>query len=598
MQNWFAILGAYANGQFGAAPTDPPVKDDNGNTLDPWAFYFPMDVELTLKESVKADNPIGIYFSGPAQAAINITSDTPVILAGNIANSLGDTTIIAPSITQEPSATIATNNLTLSATGGVGTAAQPLDASLTANGVLNVSAGSQGAYLNLGSGALLGTLSAGKASTGYGDVVLTATDSLAVEPGPSNGTVNVTGNNITLTSTGGAVGTAAAPLLIQAYGIVNVSALSDIGLNQQSGALQVGQIVSTTGDVTLNVPSGSIVNDSGTTWASEVDNAASQQVWTNLGLTTSSTSSSSPAQQTITAFENEVNADYVAYWQLLDNGSVVNGVFALSSTGVTNYTSQAALALGETLTGTLTTGSNQVAAVSSTTGLFVGQAISGNGIAPGTTVQSIDTSTNTVTLSANATVSGSESVIAEATPTDAQVQTFANDQYQSYVTFFNQNLAANWMSEPEFQANDSSFSYVATSQQVSNLESNATWTTAELMNPVAQVALDPAAGTPVGILTPNISGAKRDAGDGRKHRPYQHGGDGHLAGGRSVLEPARRLRESAILQTRRPRTTWSSRPPGQASRSRRTRRSSSRPPGDVNSDRNGVGHHSGQRPRT
>ena len=197
----------------------------------------------------------------------------------------------------------------------------------------------------------------------------------------------------------------------------------------------------------------------------------------------------------------------MAYWQLLDNGSVVNGALTLSSTGVTNYKSQAALALGETFTGTLTTGSNQVAALSSTTGLHVGQVISGDGIPPGTTVQSIDISTNTVTLSANATISGSENVIAEATPTDARVQTFAKDQYQSYVTFFNQNLAANWMSEPEFQANDSSFNYVATSQQVSNLESNATWTTAELMNPVAQVALDPAAGTPVGILTPNISGA-------------------------------------------------------------------------------------------
>ena len=148
--------------------------------------------------------------------------------------------------------------------------------------------------MNLGSGALLGTLSAGKASTGYGDVVLTATNSLAVEPGLSNGTVNVTGNNITLTSTEGEIGTAAAPLLIQAHGVVNVAALGDIDLTQSGTSLQVGQIVSTTGDVTLNVPSGSIVNDSGTTWASEADDSASQQVWTNLGLTTSSTSSSSP----------------------------------------------------------------------------------------------------------------------------------------------------------------------------------------------------------------------------------------------------------------------------------------------------------------
>ncbi len=413
------------------------MKDDNGNTLDPWAFYFPLDVELTLTESVKADNPIGIDFSGPDQATVTITSDTPVILAGNIANSSGDTTITAPSITQEPSATITTNNLTLSATGGVGTAAQPLDASLTANGELNVSAGSQGAYLNLGSGALLGKVSAGKASTGYGDVVLTATNSLAVEPGLSSGTVNVTGNNIALTSTAGAVGTAAAPLLIQAQGVVNVAALEDIDLTQAGTNLQVGQIVSTTGDVTLDVPSGSIVNASGTTWNDEVNDAASQQVWTNLSLTNPAANE----QQAITSFQNEVNADYVAYWQLLDNGSVLDGVFSLNAPAVALYSGLAALALDIT------------------------------------------------------------------NPTTAQVQGYANSQYQNYVTFFNQNLDSTWMTDPEFLAFDPTFSYVATSQQVSNLESNATWTTAELMNSVALVAVDPEDGTPVGIWTSNISGA-------------------------------------------------------------------------------------------
>ncbi len=438
VQNWFAILGAYGNGQFGSAPTDPAVKDDNGNTLDPWAFYFPMDVDLTLTESVKADNPIGIDFSGPDQATVTITSDTPVILAGNIANPLGNTTITAPSITQEPTATLTTNNLTLTATGGVGTAAQPLDASLTANGELNVSAGSQGAYLNLGSGALLGKVSAGKASTGYGDVVLTATNSLAVAPGLPSGTVNVTGNNITLTSTEGAIGTAAAPLAIQAYGVVNASALLDIGLNQQSGTFEVGQIISMSGDVTIDPADSPIESASGTTWASEVGDAQSQQVWQDLSLT----NPSGAVQETVAAFQVQVNATYTAYWQLIDNGSVQIGVFVLNTQGLALYAGRAGLSLSPTITN----------------------------------------------------------------PTDAQVQTFANTQYQNYVTFFNQNLASNWASSADFQTFNPSFSYVATPQQVSDLSSNAAWTAPQLMNPIAQVALNPAAGAPVGVLTPNISG--------------------------------------------------------------------------------------------
>ena len=254
----------YHRGDYGFAPTNPSVTDptDNNYVEDPWAYYFATEVQLTLTDSVKADNPIGIDFTGSSQAEVNITSDEPVILAGNITNALGDTTITAPSVTQTSSATITTNNLTLTATKGVGTATQPLNASLTAGGVLNVQAGSQGVYLNLGSGALLGVASSETSGT-YGDVVLSATGSLDPAPGLPSGTVNVTGSNITLNSATGEVGTAAAPLVIQAYGVVDVAALMDIGLTQANGNLDVDQIVSTTGDVTVDVPSGAIINASG-----------------------------------------------------------------------------------------------------------------------------------------------------------------------------------------------------------------------------------------------------------------------------------------------------------------------------------------------
>jgi len=442
VEDWYAAIFIYHNGDYGFAPTPTPVGDNTtgsnphagtGDIEDPWVYYYADEAQLTLTDSVAADNPIGISFSGSAQGSVTINSIDPVSLEGNIVNPNGNTTITAPSITQSSSASITSNNLTLDTTGGVGTSTQPFNASLTANGVLNVQAGSQGVYLNLGSGALLGTVSAGN-----GDVVLSATNSLAVAPGLASGTVNVTGNNITLTSSEGAIGTAAAPLQIQAQGVVNVSALGDIDVTQGDPSLQVGQIVSTSGNVTLNVPSGAIVNASGTTWNDVVGNTQSQQVWQNLSLT----NPSADEQQAVTAFENEVNADYQAYWQLLDNGSVVDGVLTLNAQGLAIYSGLAGLALNVT------------------------------------------------------------------SPTPAQVQTYANSQYKSYVAFFNQNLGLNWMDLPEFQTDDPSFSYVATSTQVSNLESNAAWTTPELMYPVAQVAVAPPyPRTPVGIFTPNISGA-------------------------------------------------------------------------------------------
>jgi hypothetical protein len=64
-------------------------------------------------------------------------------------------------------------------------------------------------------------------------------------------------------------------------------------------------------------------------------------------------------------------------------------------------------------TGTLTAGSAVITDVSNTTGLFVGQTVSGAGIASGSTIVSIDDVNGVVTLSENAAVSGSPNLIAE-----------------------------------------------------------------------------------------------------------------------------------------------------------------------------------------
>ncbi|MHB1559942.1 MAG: beta strand repeat-containing protein, partial [Isosphaeraceae bacterium] len=425
----------YHNGDYGFQQTNPPQSDSSG-TIDPWTYLYALQAELTLTESVKADNPFGIDFSGPSQASINITSDTPVILGGNIANAAGSTTISAPSITQSPSATLTSDNLTLTSTGGVGTSAQPLDVSLTSGGMLNVQAGSQGAYLNLGSGALIGQVAAGNATSGYGNVVLGAIDGLGAAPGLPSGTVNVTGANVTLSSSEGAIGSSAAPLTIQAQGTASATALGDIDLIQPSGDLHVGQIASSSGNVYLDVPSGSIVDGTGTTWLSVVDSTQSQQIWSNLSLT----NPTAAENQAVTTFENTVDANYAEYWGLLDNSSVQGGVFTLNLQAVALYTGEATAALNV------------------------------------------------------------------ANPTAAQVQAYAGSQYQSLVNFFAQTLSPDWLTLPEFQAYDPSFQSVATAQQVANLESNAGWTTSELMNPVADVAVDPQAGTLVGLTIPNISG--------------------------------------------------------------------------------------------
>ncbi len=152
------------------------------------------------------------------------------------------------------------------------------------------------------------------------------------------------------------------------------------------------------------------------------------------------TNSTAAENQAVTAFENAVDASYTVYWNLLGNGSVVNGVFTLDSQAVPLYTGQTAAALKV------------------------------------------------------------------ANPTTAQVQSYTASQYQHLINLFVQTFGPGWQTLPEFQTYDPSFLYVATAQQVANLQSNANWTSNELMYPIADVAVDPQNGTPVGITVPNISG--------------------------------------------------------------------------------------------
>ncbi|MGC1718966.1 MAG: hypothetical protein WA746_08265, partial [Isosphaeraceae bacterium] len=304
-----------------------------------WNYVWPLQASLTLTNSVKADYPIAIDFSdAQASGTGNITSNAPVYLTGTITQDVGQTSITAQgSITQASGASIEAKNLTLTAADGIGSTSQPLVVNLAAGGVLNAQSGNAGVYLNLNSGANIAQITSGDAADGYGDVVITASGDLLPESGLAAGTVNVTGDNITLTSTGGEVGNPASPLVIQANsvpaanggvvgGVVNVTAQGDVGLVQNSGDLLVGTIQSTGhGAVAVSAPGGSILNAA--TWvAGGLSLAQAEAEWQALGLTDAAAS-----QQSVTAFENQVNANYQQYWQLLGNGTVQNRSFTVGA---------------------------------------------------------------------------------------------------------------------------------------------------------------------------------------------------------------------------------------------------------------------------
>ena len=63
-------------------------------------------------------------------------------------------------------------------------------------------------------------------------------------------------------------------------------------------------------------------------------------------------------------------------------------------------------------TGTLRSGSTSITDITTTTGLIAGLNITGTGIPAGATIQTVDSATGTITLSAQATASGSKALTA------------------------------------------------------------------------------------------------------------------------------------------------------------------------------------------
>ncbi len=357
--------------------------------------------------------------------------------------------------------------------GVIGSAAAPLNLQTTALGVLNAQAGNQGVYLNLSSGALIDQVTAGTAASSYGDVVLSSTGDLDPAPGLSAGTINVTGDNLTLTSTQGGVGVTA-PLDLSANGTLladggtmggalTASALNNISVEQDTGDLIVNTISSTAGDVVVDVTNGGILDARSQTPAQVLSDAQIEQVWSNLQLRNDDGTPNTPSSaalnddQTIAVFENQVDVNYLQYWQLLDNGTVQNGVYSLNSTDTP--AGQMALQLFRPRT-----------------------------------VASLEAADN-------------DSNPADADPTDAQIEAYALGLYQQTVTFLNNNLPANWMNLPDFQTFNPNYQYTATPAQVTALTQNSGWTYAELTYTVSATGLSSGAtSTPVGTTTPNVSG--------------------------------------------------------------------------------------------
>jgi hypothetical protein len=432
----------------------------NGEAFGRWNYNMATSATLVMTQSVKADNRIGVDFAGNPRGTINISSNAPVTLTGQLLNPNGNTSITTGgSLLSSAAGSLLTDNGTLTAGGAIGSVGLPFAVTMSGNGVLNAAAGRDGLFLDVNSAVNLGSLQAGTDSLGYGDVVVRAAGNLLRAPGLPAAQVNVTGRSITLESSLGAIGSFGTtgydgtPLLIDARptlllngalagGEVTARAQTDIALREASGQFLVGTIESTAaGNVFLSAP-GSLLSASGQTAAQALDPDQVRQVWEDLRLTTDfgAAQPGDAAARSVQNYERLVNREYERYWQLRSRGTVQGGVFVLDADALAIYRPVTALVDGV------------------------------------------------------------------ATPSDAQVRAYAAGLYAEVTGVLAGALGGGFESLGAFQAFDEGFGYQATTAQVAELTARGVWTEQELSAAINRTALQPASGTPVGVGTPNIIG--------------------------------------------------------------------------------------------
>ncbi len=323
-----------------------------------WDYNYATRAFVQVTASVKADNPFAISFAGNAAGRVNIQTNGGLLLQGNVVNPSGSTTLNATggAITQAANVSILSKDLTLNARDAIGTATQAITTTLTSGASLAAATGSGGIHLDITGGARITTLRADGNPNAYGDVVVRATGGL--EAAAQSG-ANIIGRNITLSSETGGVGSLTTAMKLRAMatqlpngsfvdGVVNVSALGDVGISQLAGDLRVGEIRSDAGDVRIEVSNGRLVSATGQTSAQALSAEQLSKVSRALKLTAND-GAATAAQASIATFEAQVTQAYGLYSALIRNGSVDgNGAFRLNDAAIPLYQAFADAALGRT----------------------------------------------------------------------------------------------------------------------------------------------------------------------------------------------------------------------------------------------------------
>lgn len=254
----------------------------------------------------------------------------------------------------------------------------------------------------------------------------------------------VSGADVTLISQQGGIGDVnGSGLQLNARGVVSATAAGDIHLEQTDGDLRLVRAHSTSGDVTVSVRQGQLVNAAEN---QEIDEERVKELADIWDEWLRDEDLSRTEARTVVPFEQRVNRAYEEYWRLREYGSATDDGFVLDADGIELYRDRA-----------------QAAADAEADG----------------TAPPVD---------------------------DAYIIAFANELYEEQVSLFNEVYDGDWAALDDFQAYNDEYSYKVTAAQYEALTYGANWTRAQLELRVNQNALLPVSNTQIYIQEPNIRG--------------------------------------------------------------------------------------------
>ena len=281
--------------------------------------------------SVKADKPISIGFIGneSGNSNIDITSAGNINLTNNITSASGGTGSVID-ITSNKGAinqlggSINGDKINLNAATGIN------DVNITSIGdTVNLNAvtksGDIGINVNAAYGkegnVVIGNLFAGTAANPAGDVSLTAYGNIT----QSDKGTSVSGNRIDLVSSNGAIGTDSQAIIVHGgqeivdatdslSASVNAQAEGNINLTQDSGDMRIGRVYSDSGDVTITVNSGDLIDalPAGET-VDRGDTDELIQKWIDLGLVEGTGDYSKKVEQDVKDYKDGVKDEFENY---------------------------------------------------------------------------------------------------------------------------------------------------------------------------------------------------------------------------------------------------------------------------------------------